>query len=78
MSKEIKIISILVASIVVLGVAFAVFVTVGCEDDWCFIFPWQKTMRTNSFGECVARGFPVMESYPRQCRAGDKVFVEFP
>lgn len=37
----------------------------------------QVTMRaTNSFEECVAHGFPVMESYPRQCRAGDRVFVE--
>jgi hypothetical protein len=29
-----------------------------------------------SFEECVAAGNPVMESYPRQCRAGDKHFVE--
>lgn len=29
-----------------------------------------------SFEECVAAGNPVMESYPRQCRAGDTVFVE--
>ena len=29
-----------------------------------------------SFDECVAAGNPVMESYPRQCRAGDQLFVE--
>lgn len=29
-----------------------------------------------SFEECVAAGNPVMESYPRQCRSGDTVFVE--
>lgn len=29
-----------------------------------------------SFEECVQRGNPIMESYPRQCRAGDKTFVE--
>lgn len=29
-----------------------------------------------SFEECIAAGNPVMESYPRQCRAGDTVFVE--
>lgn len=32
----------------------------------------------NSFDECVAAGFPVMESYPRQCRVPgqDTNFVE--
>lgn len=30
----------------------------------------------NSFEDCVAAGNPVMESYPRQCRAGDRTFVE--
>ncbi|MDD1664773.1 MAG: hypothetical protein LUQ32_05420 [Methanomicrobiales archaeon] len=30
-----------------------------------------------SFGECVAAGYPVMESYPRQCRVpGGPTFVE--
>jgi hypothetical protein len=29
-----------------------------------------------NFEECVAAGNPVMESYPRQCRAGDQNFVE--
>jgi len=28
------------------------------------------------FESCVAAGNPVMESYPRQCRSGDKLFVE--
>lgn len=30
----------------------------------------------NNFAQCVENGNPVMESYPRQCRAGDKLFVE--
>ncbi|HZJ42021.1 MAG TPA: Gmad2 immunoglobulin-like domain-containing protein [Patescibacteria group bacterium] len=30
----------------------------------------------NNFEECVGAGNPVMESYPRQCRSGDKTFVE--
>lgn len=31
----------------------------------------------NSFEECAAQGYPVMESYPRQCRTpGGKIFVE--
>lgn len=30
----------------------------------------------SSFGECVAAGYPVMESYPRQCRANGVTYVE--
>ena len=30
----------------------------------------------NSFEDCIAAGFPAMESYPRQCRANGKTFVE--
>lgn len=30
----------------------------------------------NSFEDCVKAGYPVMESYPRQCRANDKTFTE--
>lgn len=29
-----------------------------------------------NFDECAAAGNPVMESWPRQCRAGDETFVE--
>lgn len=29
-----------------------------------------------SFDKCVTQGNPVMESYPRQCRANGKTFVE--
>lgn len=29
------------------------------------------------FDECVAMGFPVMESYPEQCVAGDRNFVRY-
>ncbi|MBI2056539.1 MAG: Gmad2 immunoglobulin-like domain-containing protein [Candidatus Sungbacteria bacterium] len=47
-----------------------------CEDDWCFLFEWQKVRAADSFERCAALGFPMMESYPRQCRAGAKSFVE--
>lgn len=30
----------------------------------------------SSFAECAAAGNPVMESYPRQCRADGRTFVE--
>lgn len=33
-------------------------------------------IQVNSFEECVAAGNPVMESYPRQCRHGEKTFIE--
>lgn len=43
-----------------------------------FLFYFAKSPKVaiNSFEECVAAGFPVMESYPRQCRADGKNFVE--
>lgn len=30
----------------------------------------------NNFDECIAAGNPAMESYPRQCRHGDRIFTE--
>jgi len=35
-----------------------------------------KYLNITSFEECVAAGNPVMESYPRQCRANGQLFVE--
>jgi hypothetical protein len=32
--------------------------------------------KITSFAECAAAGYPIMESYPRQCRAGGQTFVE--
>lgn len=56
-------------------IAFSYYL-ISCEDDSCFIFEWQRTKATKNFEECVLRGFPVLESYPRQCKADGKVFVE--
>ena len=48
-----------------------------CEDDWCFHFEWQRVRSVQSFEDCAARGYPVMESFPRQCRTPDgRTFVE--
>jgi len=33
-------------------------------------------MKITNFKECAAAGNPIMESYPRQCRADGKTFVE--
>lgn len=41
----------------------------------CALFVLTACEATN-FDECVDAGNPVMESYPRQCKAGDKLFVE--
>ncbi|MBT4120503.1 MAG: hypothetical protein HOA57_03095 [Candidatus Magasanikbacteria bacterium] len=39
-----------------------------CED--------QNLNEVNSFEDCIKAGNPAMESYPRQCRHGDKGFTE--
>lgn len=39
-------------------------------------FKNQKTIVITNFTECVTAGYPVMESYPRQCQANGQVFVE--
>jgi len=37
---------------------------------------FQTEAKITSFEECAAAGYPIMESYPRQCRAGGQTFVE--
>lgn len=59
-----KTIIVVVFALIVLGVG-----------TW-FHFDSQKTEPAQSFEECVALGNPVAESYPRQCRDGEKVFTE--
>lgn len=58
----------IVALIIILG--FIYFVSNNRED----IAPKENTVQ--NFDECIAAGNPVMESYPRQCRANGKTFVE--
>lgn len=48
----------------------------------CQSFPSVENKNTNavsvkSFEECVAVGNPVMESWPRQCRANGQTFTEY-
>ncbi len=38
--------------------------------------PAKAPVIVTNFDECAALGGPIMESYPRQCRAGDKTFAE--
>lgn len=41
-----------------------------------FVSGCVQEQKINSFEECVAAGYPVAESYPRQCMTPDKTFVE--
>ncbi len=65
--------------IIILGVGATFAITNLCQDDWCYIFPWQgkpsESVITN-FEECAGAGNPVAESYPRQCIANGKSFTE--
>lgn len=72
---RVAIITTLIIIIAVLASAYIWFLF-ACEDDWCFIFQWQKVRATNTFEDCLAREFPVTDSFPRQCRAGTKIFTE--
>jgi hypothetical protein len=36
----------------------------------------ESKFKITDFNECAAAGNPIMESYPRQCRAGGKTFAE--
>lgn len=55
-----------------------VFILIFLMLSWVGFFDEQAPVSTiDSFDECVAAGYPVMESYPRQCRVPDgDVFVE--
>lgn len=35
-----------------------------------------ETTTINSFEECAAAGYPIMESYPPRCSANGKTFVD--
>lgn len=39
-------------------------------------FIFQKQEDITSFEQCI-KHYPVMETYPRQCRANDEIFVEY-
>jgi len=45
---------------------------------WFFKKAEQKNAIVNSFKECTEKGYPIMESYPRQCKTPDgKTFTEY-
>ena len=53
--------------LIMISILLVPFIAAGCEVDDSDI---------TSFQECVDAGNPVMESYPRQCKAGDDTFKE--
>lgn len=75
MNTKNKVIIWVVVIIVALAALFISFLKL-CEDDWCFVFEWQKIQHTNNFADCEIRGFQVLETYPSVCKAGDKTFIE--
>ncbi len=90
MMKKLFPISVIVLVLIILWL-FVRFVIGGPEDDWiCVNGQWVKhgapatpmpteacgQNKISSFEDCLAAGNPVMESYPRQCKAGDKTFTE--
>ncbi|MFA6446053.1 MAG: Gmad2 immunoglobulin-like domain-containing protein [Candidatus Paceibacterota bacterium] len=54
-------------------IAIVLIVAVGV---W-WLFGDHSVVPINTFEECVSAGNPVMESYPRQCRANEQTFTEF-
>jgi len=64
MNKKIAIIAIIIIILVAAAFFFA------------YLINRKSVGKVNDFEQCAKLGFPIMESYPRQCRAGDKIFVE--
>lgn len=60
-------------NVIPLTIAIVLIVAVGA---WWFLGD-HSVVTINTFEECVSAGNPVMESYPRQCRAGEQIFTEF-
>ncbi len=70
-----KLVLIILAILFILN-GLVLFFLAQCEDDWCYIFTWQKIHAADGFERCESLGFGVTKSYPRQCRAGKKLFIE--
>ena len=63
------VVTIIVISILMLGIAFWYENEGGLEND-------NNVIRITNFEECINAGYPVMESYPRQCAANGETYVE--
>lgn len=76
--------------IIIIGV-FIIGQMINSEDTWkCYNDKWIKQGEPanpkpmlgcgedsiTNFDECLTNGYPVMETYPRQCRAGGLTYIE--
>lgn len=68
------IVSVIIGILVVGGLVVA-GVTYLCQDDWCYVFPWQKQKLVHSFDDCSRLGYPILETFPEQCRVGTRTFT---
>ncbi len=65
-----------VAAVLCLAVGAVIGYAIGFDTGWSARLGDRPTQRITSFEECAAAGNPIMESYPRQCRADGQLFVE--
>ncbi|MFH1424694.1 MAG: hypothetical protein ABIG20_03360 [archaeon] len=60
---------LIAVGVIILLLAFVAFIAV--EEGF-----FSDKEEITSFDECIAAGFPAMESYPRQCSNGENTFTE--
>jgi len=59
-----------------LNLALAILVILGAMIFFAFAFFSKNINTVSNFEECLQAGNPAMESYPRQCRHGDRTYTE--
>lgn len=60
-----------------LGVFLAILLIAGVLAYFLSVNLYKKpAVAVSNFNECVSQGNPIMESYPRRCRAGNMTFTE--
>lgn len=59
-------------------ILFGVFIVLILIIAWIFVgfIMGGPELEVGNFEECALAGNPIMESYPRQCRSGEKTYVE--
>lgn len=68
-------------AIAIISFAAAAVIFLGA---WWYFFGQSDAIDTDintstvidSFEDCIAAGYPAMESYPRQCSDGEQTFIE--
>ena len=61
----------------ILPIIIVILVIIGSGVVWKLTNKEAPELVVKNFEDCVKAGNPVMESYPRQCKAGNKNFVEY-